>query len=157
MKKLFGILIWIILTICVIPLYLLGFLAVPMGLVADGAYSTPWLWTFWGKVEDIPNWWYDRAGTSRWSKFWWMQIRNPMQGLKRLAEQPCDALHPNPDELVRAPGGPVSASLWTSHGIFWEYWYMREIKGEFFEFRIGWRFGDTKANFSPTWQLRWGE
>lgn len=158
MKTFVGIVLWLLLTVALIPIYLFGFFIVPMGLVADGAYRTPSLWHFWGQVEDIPDWWYERAGTSRWAKFWWMQVRNPLQGLKRRWTQPCAAKHPNPDEVVRQPGGLSRYTLVTEHGYFWEYWYMKRIKpGKYFEFRIGWRFGDTVENFSPTWQLRIGE
>lgn len=58
-------------------LILLGLPAVALGLAGDGQYRTPKIWRLWGEVDDVPIEW----STSRWKKWWWMAIRNPVLGL----------------------------------------------------------------------------
>lgn len=93
----------------------------------------------------------------RFRCFWWMAIRNPTLGLAGVFRQPVPEVKPNPDNIVRDPNGPVSASRFMHHGWYAEFWYLRRIKSdEFFEFRIGWKFVDGNDEFFPTFQLRRG-
>jgi len=139
-----------------LSLVALGLPAVFLGLIADGAYQTPKMWRLWGSSDDIPDWWKDEKGTSRWAKWWWMAIRNPTQGFNKLIKQPILEPRPNPDDLVYS-GKQKSAYRWLRHGLFSEYWYLRSIKAERkFEFRIGWKFADGTPGFVPTIQIRYG-
>lgn len=97
----------------------------------------------------------------RFAKFWWMAIRNPVEGLDHRIKQPIREARPNPDELVRNGemhnGALVkheSATRFMQEGVFWEYWYLkRRGKDKYFEFRIGWKFVDGNQDFVPTIQL----
>lgn len=114
-----------------------------------------WLWRKGYLKHEALNKGLYRWGEVRPVTWWEAAVRNPVAGMKQFFTQPCDAQHPNPDDLVRN-GEPWAKSFMES-GIYWEYWYMRRCRdGEYFEFRIGWRFGDTEENFSPTLQVRKG-
>lgn len=92
-------------------------------------------------------------GNSRFYKFWWMAIRNPLEGLDSLLTQPVPETHPNPDRTVRVQRWKKD-SRFMQHGIFWEYWSLRRMKnGKYWEFRIGWKFVDGNDDFVPTFQL----
>ena len=73
---------WTLFVVIKFALVLIGLPAVFLGLMGDGRHRTPKIWRFWGVVEDIPEWWYARAGTTLRAKWWWMAIRNPVQGLR---------------------------------------------------------------------------
>jgi hypothetical protein len=155
MMNLISALLWIPAWIIRLVLILIGLPAVLLGLVADGANRTPKMWRLWGNSEDIPKWWTDDKGDSRWSKWWWMAIRNPTQGFNKLFKQPILEPRPNPDNLVYS-GEQKSAYRWLRHGIYSEFWYLRAIGAKKFEFRIGWKFADGTPGFVPTIQLRYG-
>lgn len=123
---------------------------VPLGLVADGKYHTPWLWRFWGTSENIPEWYFKRNGSdSRWVRYKWMAWRNPTEGFAKIFPQPIPEKKPNPDEIVRNGFAP-SATRWMEHGIYWEYWKLWRLKKPLFgkwpywEIRIGWIFADER-------------
>ena len=134
---------------------------VPLGLVADGKYHTPRLWSFWGKSEEIPEWYFREKGSdSRWVRYKWMAWRNPTQGFQKFFSQPIPEVKPNPDQIVRGGEAP-SAARKMEHGIYWEYWKLWRLKKPLFgkwpywEIRIGWKFVDEKDGrdtFSPTIQ-----
>jgi hypothetical protein len=93
------------------------------------------------------------AGKERWVEYWWYAIRNPLEGLDSMLEQPSLERQPNPDRVVRS-GADKSHSRWTQDGVFWEYWYLRRLSDDrFFEFRIGWKYVDGNEDFVPTLQF----
>ena len=95
----------------------------------------------------------------RWAKFWWMAIRNPIEGLDSTLEQPSPERKPNPDELVRGNKSYTKkATRFTDDGLFWEYWSLSRIesgpfKGRYWENRIGWKYVDGNEDFVPTIQI----
>jgi hypothetical protein len=149
---LLGMILWIPLAIVRLWLVILGIPAILLSLVGDGSRNTPSIWTFWIEASETPA----KYATSRWGKFYWWAIRNPTRGLKKVFKQPIPEIQPNPDRIVRSPTGPVSASRWMQSGIYWEYWYLRRVGKEYFEFRIGWKFVDGNDEFFPTIQIRKG-
>lgn len=156
MKDFLSALLWIPVWSIRLVFIVIGLVAVPLSLVADGQHRTNFMWKIWANVEEIPQWWYDDKGESRWSKFLWFAIRNPTPGLRTLFEQPILEPRPNPDDLIYG-GIQKSAHRWIRHGAFSEYWYLRAVGDEKFEFRIGWKFSDGTPGFIPTIQLRLGE
>lgn len=97
------------------------------------------------------------SSATKWSKFWWMAIRNPVEGLDSILTQPIPERMPNPDETVRN-GYTMKAVRKMQSGIFWEYWSLSRIesgrwKGRYWEFRIGWKFVDGNKDFVPTIQF----
>ena len=97
------------------------------------------------------------SSKERWREYWWFAVRNPVEGLDSLLEQPAPELHPNPDKLVRTEGNK-KASRFMDVGFFWEYWRLSKIergplKGRYWEMRIGWKFVDGNEDFVPTIQL----
>jgi len=92
----------------------------------------------------------------RWTKFWWFALRNPTRGFARMFKQPILEPRPNPDDLVYTKGHK-SASRWLRHGIFSEFWYLRAVGKNKFEFRVGWKFADGTPGFGPTISLRLGD
>jgi len=74
---------WVTSAALYFALVLIGLPAVALGLVADGKYRTPTMWHLWGESENIPLWWISEKGDTRWSRWWWMAIRNPVQGLDK--------------------------------------------------------------------------
>jgi len=147
-----GLLVWVPIALIRVALIIIGWLVIPLSLVADGAKRTPTIWKFWADAVATPAYY----STSRWGKYWWWGFRNPTPGLKNVFKQPIPEVHPNPDRIVRDRRGPDSAHRWMSHGIYWEYWYLREVGDRYFEFRIGWKFVDGNDEFFPTLQLRLG-
>lgn len=99
---------------------------------------------------------YDK---DKWSKFWWMGIRNPVEGLDSTVQQPIPERKPNPDELVRGRMAYTKKAIrFMQHGFYWEYWSLSKIesgpfKDKYWEFRIGWKFVDGNSDFVPTFQL----
>ena len=135
---------------------LIGLVFIPITFLGDGSKRTPPLWRhIWGNVEDVPQWWIDRKSDSLFWKWWWMAVRNPTQGLAGLIKQPIPEPRPNPDEVVRK-GFAKSSSRWLRSGIFSEYWYLRKVGKQYFEFRIGWNFVDGNDGFLPSLQFRLG-
>ena len=144
-----GILLWLPAMLLRFALMLVGLVGVAFSLVADGAKRTPGIWRWCANVEAVPA----AYTTSRWKKYYWMAIRNPLEGLDRLLKQPIPEIHPNPDTLVRSHK-QTKATRFMRHGIFWEYWSLSAMKnGKFWEFRIGWKFVDGNEDFVPTFQL----
>lgn len=136
-------------------LYLIGWVTVALSLVSDGANNTPKCWRMWAQVDhntEIEKW-------SRWEKYKWFAFRNPTPGLIDKWQQPIPEPRPNPDQIVRNENRK-STSRWLVHGVYWEYWYLRQIDWKlgkkhykWFEFRVGWKFVDGNAEFFPTIQL----
>lgn len=151
-----GIAIWIAFAAVRLILVVIGWFFVPLTLLGDGSKRTPPLWRpVYGNVEENPA----AYATSFWKKYVWMAWRNPTNGLKGLIEQPVPEVVPNPDARIRNENAQT-ASRWMQSGIFWEYWWMKQIdwtiRGKhykFFEFRIGWKFVDGNEEFFPTVQL----
>jgi hypothetical protein len=60
-------------------------------------------------------WWNDDdgsgPGTTWWSKYYWLAIRNPVDNLKHV-ERPF---------VVATPGGPLAYKTWTWFGKQWYY------------------------------------
>ena len=145
-----GVPIWLFAMLLRFALMVVGVFFIPLTLLADGARATPRLWRpVFGNVEDAPV----EYRASRWKSYVWMAWRNPVEGLDKTFKQPIPEAHPNPDGNVR--GGDMSSdSRFMQSGIFWEYWYLKAVKGgKFFEFRIGWKFVDGNEDFVPTVQI----
>ena len=101
--------------------------------------------------------WYREGQPEWWRDYVWRALRNPVNNIRYLIDEPDVAKGPNPDEVVR--NGTKSASRWLRSGLFSEYWYMRRINWairgtwyKYFEFRIGWKFSGVPG-FAPTIQL----
>ena len=95
------------------------------------------------------------AQESLWKSYVEMAWRNPTNGMSGWFSQPVVEDRPNPDQMVREAGFRHD-SRWMSHGVYWEYWYLRKIdigKYGWFEFRIGWKFVDGNDEFFPTIQF----
>ena len=162
MKMFLKVVLWFLLMVFRFALIIIGAVfAVPLGLVGDGKNRTPKMWQFWGRSQDIPDWYYrDKGSTSRWVQYQWMALRNPTQGFQKWFSQPVPELQPNPDRLVRSDGHD-KAVRFMEHGIYWEWWRLSKInkgpwKGRYFEIRIGWKFVDERDGrdtFSPTIQF----
>jgi hypothetical protein len=95
-----------------------------------------------------------------WKTYVEMAWRNPTNGMKGWFAQPVPEDKPNPDDRVRGIGGRKSDSRWMKHGLYFEYWYLRQIDWKifkkhyrWFEFRFGWKFVDGNDEFFPTIQL----
>ena len=146
-----GLPIWILAFVLRFVLMVVGVFLVPFTLLADGARNTPRLYRWLGNSANVPA----SHNKNRWTKYVWMAWRNPLEGLDGTLTQPIPEERPNPDDIVRniAVYGLLSRHRWMSHGIFWEYWYLRKVGGRYFEFRIGWKFVDGNADFVPTFQL----
>lgn len=126
-------------------------ICVPLSLIGDGRYWTPWILLLWADAAMTPA----PYNSSRWGIYVWNAWRNPTPGLIAVWKQPVPEVMPNPDHLVRVTGYK-SADRWMFHGLYWEYWYLRSIswgKYKWFEFRIGWKFVDGNDEFFPTLQL----
>lgn len=159
-------------------LIVIGFPVVFLGLLLDDE-KTWYGFRFWGKVEEVPEWWYkERGGKSRKAAWRWMAWRNKVPGMAAWFTQPCDARIPNPDQVVRVSARADNFALRTRCGPYIEFWYLKRIRLDsltykiyrrvkkifggvirerlFFEYRIGWKFGKTTENFIPTIQLRLG-
>ena len=110
---------------------------------------------------------YFKPFYGEWKGYVEMAWRNPTNGMKEWWTQPIKELRPNPDQTVRGwvdDDGFYNEykydDRWMLHGIYWEYWYMRQIDWTFrgkhykwFEFRIGWKFVDGNKEFFPTLQF----
>jgi hypothetical protein len=130
-----------------------GLFGVALSLAGDGKRRTPKMWRWCANVEATPA----KYTTSTWKKWVWNAIRNPLEGLDHIFEQPIVEEHPNPDGLVRN-GTQKSAHRLMVYKLFWEYWYLNRImsgpfRGRYFEFRIGWKFVDGNEDFVPTFQM----
>ncbi len=103
----------------------------------------------------------ERYKATLWETYWEMAIRNPTNGMAGWFAQPAKETRPNPDSLVRGNlAMQTSASRWTSHGIYWEYWHLRQIDWtlfgkhyKWFEIRFGWKYVDGNDEFFPTFQF----
>jgi hypothetical protein len=143
---------WVGLALAKLALAIVGVVAVP--------FTAP-THPLWGnKTDPVPPKWY-RPGQPEWLRdYVWRAWRNPVNNLRYLIDEP-DWAHItgdiNPDLSVREFEFKVAWRYLTSEsGLFFEYWYLRRCDdGEFFEFRIGWKFGVTPG-FGPTLQLRKG-
>ncbi len=168
MKFILGLIAFVAVVAVRVLFYMIGWVFVPLTLLGDGAKRTPPLWRpVYGNVEDIA----EHAKKNRWTKYVEMAWRNPTNGMAGWFDQPVPETQPNPDVLVRVGkmhnGAMVkqkSASRYMQDGIYWEYWYLRQIDFKtislfgakhyrWFEFRIGWKFVDGNDEFFPTFQL----
>lgn len=152
MKTFMGILFFVPLLVLRLVLIMLGLVAVPISMLGDGKYRTPWMWKLWANAVATPA----AYTTSTWKKIWWWAVRNPTTGLTSLLKQPIPEVQPNPDRTVRGNTGGQSDYRWMQSGIFWEFWYLRRVGDKYFEFRIGWKFVDGNEEFFPTIQCRLG-
>jgi len=154
MKTFMGLLLFVPIACIRAALWIIGWIATAISLVADGQHHTPRMWKMWADAAATPA----AYSTSRWRKYVWWAWRNPTRGLKGVFKQPIPEVQPNPDNLVRpSMSRHKYASRWMSHGIYWEYWYLRKLEpGKYFEFRFGWKFVDGNDEFFPTLQLRIG-
>lgn len=133
-------------------LVIIGLPAVALGLVADGARRTPKMWQLWGRVQDIPNWWYVSHEPNRFWKWWWMAVRNPVQGMANWFDF---------DDTFRQWG--YSGDMEQAQGFAWRWrtqgwkdglrivWGKPRDKGKR-EFWIGFQAGSVDPGF--TMQLR---
>ena len=133
-------------------LVLIGLPAVFLGLVADGQHRTPTMWHLWGEVEDIPVWWYKEKGEGRFWKWWWMAIRNPVQGLDKYIPR-ADRVRQYGTSEMEIPG-----FRWRYRHTNWRdslriTWGKARPKGKR-ELYVGYKIGPDVDNTSFTIQFR---
>lgn len=152
-KLLLGFPLWLLVALVRVVLWVIGWFAVALSLVGDGAKRTPKMWQMWADAANTPA----AYATSIWKKYVWWAWRNPTPGWIGKWKQPIPEVRPNPDSIVRDDNWVGNGtSRWMQHGYYWEYWYLRRIsigKYRFFEFRIGWKFVDGNEEFFPTLQF----
>ena len=113
-----------------------------------------------GNNEDpVPRAWY-RPGQPEWFRdYMWRAWRNGGgNNLRFLFTEPeIDSWYGilNLEPQVRS-GVVKSGYRFARAKLYSEYWYMRKIGNEFFEFRLGWKFSGVPGFFF-TAQLRKGE
>lgn len=114
----------------------------------------------WGNNEDpeAPKW-FKPEWPGWFRQYWWRAIRNPANNLRYLIDEPTEYDFAwgmvNPDEAVRDQGNE-RAYRFVRAGLYSEYWYLKRVGDEYFEFRIGWKFSGVPG-FAPTFQLRKGD
>lgn len=129
-------------------LAIIGLVAVP--------FTHPFLNPIWGNREDpeAPAW-YRPGQPNKKRDYYWRALRNPVNNMRYwFVQPPLMKAYLNPDVVVRAGVRPAW-SRYIRTGRYFEYWYLREYRGKYFEFRIGWKFSGVPG-FGPTLQLRYG-
>ena len=151
-----SVLFWIPTLLVRLVLIVIGFVAVPI---------TSRRHPIWGNNEHpFPPTWFMKGKRPGWRDYVWRAWRNPANNVRYLLTEP---LYPNvygpdkmtPDHVTRVQRKRSSWQFVRS-GLFSEFWYQRRIDRpgklpQFFEFRIGWKFGGIEG-FGPTLQLRKG-
>ena len=147
--NLLSVILWIPAITLKIMLAIIGLVVVPFTKPDNVIYGN--------NEHPTPPKWF-RPEWSEWARdYWWRAIRNPVNNLRYfMDEPPIDELHgvQNCDVAVRTDG-QTSAWRFVRGGKYSEFWYVKRVGDEFFEFRIGWKFSGVPG-FGPTIQFRLG-